>query len=275
MKTKKIGVGLMLASFFFIASCEKDQIEIAEDSVVSENVNDNDNRGGEHTVGYYHNEILDEIITKYRVVNAENMEAIYGDVKTLSEGYVGGKTFNYADYQKYGETYIPYFEMSMEETGDVFENDLISGMATKLNADRLITDSEESYYSRFNDEFYASKDYADAVSIVAAYRTEITNDRKLSKNEFDRLNTSFDIAEYSLFYWNTESEKGARSAWPVIADGADDRMPKWLRVLLKVGADICGGAVGAGVGFALGGPGGAVVGGLAGGSGASIGMFNN
>lgn len=273
MKTKKISLGLMFASLFFVASCEKEKVEAIEDSVVPENVTDN--RGGDHTVGYYHNEILDEIITKYRVVNAENMEDVYGDVKILSEGYVGGETFNYAEYQSYGETYIPHFDMTMEETGDVFKNDLISGMAANLNAARYITDSEESYYSKFNDEFYATKNYDEASAIVATYRAEITADRGLSEDELNRLNISFDIAEYSLFYWSTESDKGAKSAWPVISDGADDRMPKWLRVLLKVGADICGGAVGAGVGFAVGGVGGAIVGGVGLGAGCSAGMFNN
>jgi hypothetical protein len=272
MKTKKISASLMLASFFFIAACEKEKVEAIEDSVVAENVTDN--RGGDRTVGYYHNEILDEIITKYRVVNTENMEDVYGDIKILSEGYVGGETFNYADYESYKSTYIPYSDLSMVEAEVRFENDLISETANRLFGARLITAAELSYYARFNDAFFASRDYANANTIVASYKSEIRNDRTLSAIQKSRLNTSFDIAEYSLFYWETESEKGILSAWPVIADNSEERRPKWITALLKIGADICGGAVGAGVGTAIGGPVGTVVGGLAGGSAASAGMFN-
>ncbi len=278
MKITKILVGSFLTLGLVFASCEKEENlagNNADSSIETTTVNEsNDLRAGKLTIGYYHNEILEEMILTHRVMTRENEEEVYRDIKALAESYMGGEAFDYAAYLSYEGHYIPNSDLSMDEAITTIEGTLITDMAESLSAGDYITDAELAYYSDFNDEFYATTNYEDASAIIASYITTIAGDRALSTTEKDRLAYSFDIGKHSLDYWEAEAADGVESNWDVIVTASTERRPKWITVLLKVGADLCGGAVGGGIGFAIGGPIGAGVGGAAGGAAASAFMFN-
>ncbi len=270
MKSKLMyGMVLSLSALFFSA-CEKDtEVQTVNEKEITSS------RDEDLSVGYYHNEILDEIIFTYRDVTADNEEAIYADIKALTETYKPGyDVFSYADFDHYRSAYIPNSYLSMEDAMSVVGTTLIGDVAANLYADGLMSSAEKAYYTDFGDEFFATTDYDGAKATIDSYISAIRLDDALSEAEALRLEQSFDIGLFSLLYWETEAALGTSSSWDVISRLSEDRRPpRWLTVLLKVGADICGGAVGAGVG-SLAGPVGTVGGALAGGSAASAFMFN-
>ena len=257
----------------FMLACEKDEKD-ENPEVNSANDQISETRDGEYSVGYYHNEILNEVITIFRVVTPDNSEAIYEEIKSLSETYYPGhETFDYGTFDEARSTYIPDSYMTMEDVIDASDLDLFEVVGTNLNDADLITDAEKNYYTDFGVEFFESANFDEANTVIASYVRAVNLDESLSEQEVIRLQLSFDIGKYSLSYWDNEMELGADSRWDVISSRSEDRRPRWITALLKIGADICGGAVGAGVG-SLGGPVGTVIGGLAGGSAASGLMWN-
>lgn len=272
MKKTKLLLGAFLALGVAFYACEKESVTETQQTEV---VNNGQNRTGEHTIGYYHNEILGEVIATFRVMTPDNEADVYAEIQILSESYFDGDAPSYAELNTYREGYIPNSYLSMDEAELTIEGTLISDMANKLAEEDYITSSELDYYTSFNDEFYATESFDGAESVLDSYIDAINSDVSLTEEESDRLGDAFDIGKHSFSYWRTEAESGASSSWEVFSSIGDERRGgRLIRALLKVGADLCGGAVGGGIGFAIGGPIGAGIGGAAVGGACSAFMFN-